>query len=124
MVESNIDEGQRKKKESSDDFLKKRNVPLIFLLLLIVSIVGYFYTDSHWVEFIFAHLGGLFIIGLMGYFSGFIAMKKGYRSRNALLIGIIYPIVFGFIAAFLFEPISCGGSVSLGVAVLSSLFIP
>ena len=75
MVGSNVDKSQKKKKEPNVDHLIKLNVPLIFLMLLIVSIVGYFSTDNHWVEFIFAHLSGLFIIGLMVYSSGFIAMK-------------------------------------------------
>jgi hypothetical protein len=117
MVVSNVHNGNKKKKEPNVHSFIKRNAPLVLLMLLTVSIVGYFSTDIHWAEFTFAHLGGLFIIGLMGYFSGYIAKKKGYGLRNALLIGIILPIFFGFTAGFLIEPISCGGSISLGVSV-------
>jgi hypothetical protein len=93
-------------------------MPLIFLLLLIVSIIGYFFSKNHWIEFTFAHLGGLFILGIIGYWSGIIAMKKGYDYWKAFLMGFFLPIIFGLMAVFLSTSISCGGSISLAVAVL------
>jgi hypothetical protein len=118
MSLSNVDQGQSKEKEPSNDNLLKRNIPLIFLVLLIVSIIGYFSSDSNWLEFTFAHLGGLFIVGFMGHCSGIIAMKKGYNYWKAFSMGFFLPIGIGFTPVFLFKSISCGGSISLAVALL------
>lgn len=129
MVELNAKQNQNyQKKEPSNDNPIEKKIPLLFLLVLIISIVGYFSSYIHWVEYTFAHIGGLSIVGLAGCCAGVIAKKKGYGYWKAFLIAFFLPIILGFIAGFLFQPIACGGSVSLAVAVLIviiySLVIP
>ena len=96
----------------------KRKVLALFLLLLIISIVGYFTTEVIWLEYTFAHLGGLSILGLIGSFVGLIAVKKGYNFWNALLVSILVPIIIGSTAVLVVEPMTCGGTVSLAAALL------
>ena len=91
---------------------------VLFLLLLIISIIGYFISDNQWLDYTFAHMGGLCIVGLLGCCAGFIARKKGYGFWKAFLLGFSLPIFLGFIAAFITQPIACGGTVSLAVALL------
>lgn len=91
---------------------------MLFLGLLIVGVIGYFTLHNLWISFIFAHVGGLGIIGLLGGLAGIMAKKKGYGYWNAFLLGFILPIILGVVAALLIQPISCGGSPSLGVALL------
>ena len=119
MDEPNVEKDKIKIKEQSSDSLRKRKLPLLFLLLLIISILLYFSTDIHWVEITFAHLGAIGIIGLLSCGAGLIAMKKGYGYWKAFLIGIFAPVILGFGAVLLIQPGSCGGSVSLAVAILT-----
>jgi hypothetical protein len=118
MAESNIDQGRNKKKERDSTNPLKRNIALLFLLLLFISSVVYFYSDIHWIEITFAHLGAFGIVGLLGCCTGLIAMKKGYGYWKAFLIGMFSPIFLGIGAVLLFQPVSCGGSVSLAVAII------
>jgi lipopolysaccharide export LptBFGC system permease protein LptF len=106
------------KKEPSNAIPIERRIPLFFLVMLIICTVSYFSLDTHWVENIFAHLGGLSIMGLLGCSAGTIAKKKGYGYWKAVLLVLFLPIILGIIAVSLFRPISCGGSISLAVAVL------
>lgn len=98
--------------------LREIKLLLLFLLLLIIGIVGYFISDSHWLNYTFAHGGGLGIVGILGCCAGIVAMKKGYNFWKTFLLGFVLPIILGFIAAFITQPIACGGTVSLVVAVL------
>ena len=96
----------------------ERRILVLCLLVLIISITGFLASDNQWIDYIFAHLGGVSIVGLLGCCAGVIARKKGYGYWNAFLLGSFLPIILGFIAVLLFQPTSCGGSVSLAVAVL------
>jgi membrane associated rhomboid family serine protease len=94
-----------------------RKLLILFLLVLIISIVGYFGSDSQWLDYTFAHLGGSSIVGLLGYCAGIVAMNKGYGFWKAFLIGFFIPIILGFIAVFIVQQMTCGGTVSLAAAV-------
>lgn len=118
MDESNASQRRNKKTEPKNGNPIEIKVALLFLLVLIISIVFYFSSDIHWLEITFAHLGAFGIVGLLGCCSGLIAMKKGYGYWKAFLIGIFFPIIFGFGAVLLLQLGSCGGSVSLAVAIL------
>ena len=122
MEESNAREEQSKNIRSKNVQSTHRNLLFMFIGLFIVGLFGYFSTESNWIEFTFAHLGGLGILGVMGSFAGFIAMKKGFIYHKAFSLGLILPILLGIIPVFLFKPIPCGGSVSLAVSVLIVLY--
>ena len=122
MEESKAKEVQSKNIRSINVRATHRNILLLFIVLFIVGIIGYFSTESHWIEFTFAHLGGLGIVGVLGSFTGLIAMKKGFIYFKAFSLSLILPILFGSILVFLFKPIPCGGSVSLAVSVLAVLY--
>jgi hypothetical protein len=91
---------------------------LLFLGLLVVGGTGYFALRDLGLDSLFAHVGGLGIIGLFAALTGFIARKKGYGYRDAFLLGFGLPILLGVISVLLVDAMSCGGSVSLGVALL------
>jgi hypothetical protein len=91
---------------------------LLFLGLLIIGVIGYFALRDLGIDSISSHVGGVGIIGLLGGLTGIIAKKKGYDYWKAFLLGFVLPIVLGVIAVLLVQPMSCGGSVSLGVALL------
>jgi hypothetical protein len=99
----------------------KKKVLAIFLLILIISIVGYLSAEAAWLEYTFAHLGGLSILGIIGSFIGIIAIKKGYNFWKTLLISISLPVILGFTAVLLVQPMTCGGTASLASSFL--LFI-
>lgn len=76
-------------------------------------------------RYIFAHIGALGIISLFACLAGAIAEKKGLNYKKAVLLGFFSSIFFGIIAVYLVEPprenglpSSCGGVVSLGVALI------
>ncbi len=71
------------------------------------------------------HIGALGIIGLFACLTGAIAEKKGFNYKNAVLLGFFPSIFIGIIADYLVDaprenglPSSCGGIVSLGVALI------
>ncbi len=96
----------------------ENRIILLFLGLLIIGVIGYLTLRNLLIGSIFAHVGGLGIIGVLGGFVGIIAKNKGYDYWKAFLIGFILPIIVGFIAVLLVEPISCGGSPSLAAALI------
>ena len=105
-------------KKSGNGIKMEIRILVLFLGLFVICIIGYFVFHDHSIRFVFAHLGGLGIIGLLGCLTGIIAKMKGYSYWQAFLFGLIIPIFFGVLAVLLFEPSSCGGSTSLGVALL------
>jgi len=105
-------------KEPGGGITLESRIILLFLGLLIIGVIGYFSLGKFWIDSIFAHVGGLGIIGLLGGLAGIIAKKKGYDYWKAFLLVFILPIILGFIAVLLVQPMSCGGSVSLAVALI------
>ena len=98
-------------------------VLLISLSLLTVGCVGYFLTPRGLgVFYIFAHLGALGLLGLIGSGVGTLARKKGRGYTTALFLSSLLPIAAGGITvaaiAMAGDQVYCGGSVRLAVAVL------
>ncbi len=98
---------------------KVSKMPVFFLVLLIISIVGYFSLEDHWMEYVFAHSGGLSIVGLFACLAGTIARKKGYGYRKAFYLAFLLPIIVGVLVVFLSPSVACGGSISLGIALIT-----
>ncbi|MFH0777798.1 MAG: hypothetical protein V2A71_04120 [Candidatus Eisenbacteria bacterium] len=103
----------------------ERRVLLFFLGLLVVGLVGYFALRGSPAHPFFAHVGALGIVGLFGGWAGVVAREKGHGYRRAFLLGLLLPVVSGVaavIAVFLLGggdgSFSCGGAVSLPVAML------
>ena len=109
-------------KEPGNGITIERRILLLFLGLLLIGVMGYLALPNLWIGSIFAHVGGLGIIGLLGGFVGIIAKKKGYGYWKAFLLGFILPIFLGIISVLLVEPISCGGSPSIAAALLIVIF--
>ena len=104
-----------------DGKIKERKILLIFIILLIFGLAGYFALHNFRVRYVFAHIGGLAIIGLLGYWAGRIAKKKGYNFWKAFLYGFVFPVILGIFSVFLVQILGgrgCGGSVSIVAALL------
>jgi hypothetical protein len=114
------------KKEAGIGITIEKMMPLLFLGLLIIGVIGYFALRNLSIDFIFAHVGGFGIIGLFGCLAGIISKKKGYDYWQAFLLGLVLPVILGFIAVLVIFPpdpeLACGGSVSLGAAILIVIF--
>lgn len=95
---------------------------LIFTVILVIGIIGFLIFGHTTTGHIFAHVGGLGIVGLLAGLSGFIARKKNYNYRKIFLLAFLLPIILGLIVVgivYLAKGIVyCGGGVSLGVAVI------
>jgi hypothetical protein len=95
---------------------------LIFTVVLVIGIIGYFSFRNTLTGYIFAHVGGLGILGLLAGLSGIIARKKNYSYHNTFLFSFFLPILLGLVVVgivFLSQGIVyCGGGVSLAVAVI------
>lgn len=105
------------------NFIKK--IFIFSIITLIFGLIGYFIFLSHWLRYIFIHIGALGILGFFACFAGVIADRKGLNYRKAVLFGFFPPIVIGIIADYLVDPpranglpSSCGGIVSLAVALI------
>ena len=82
----------------------RSKVILFSLITLIIGSIGYFVIWSHWIKYIFAHIGAVGIIWLFP------------------------PLILGIIAVYLVDPPkqgvlpeSCGGIVSLGTALIVAI---
>ena len=119
MNELNVEEKQNvQNKESSNGITVESWIFLLFLGLLIIGVIGYFALRNLGINNVFAHIGGLGIVGLLGSLAGIIAKKKGYGYWKAFLFGLFLPILVGVIAVLLPQTFSCGGSPSLAAALL------
>lgn len=105
-------------KKPGDGITLEIRILLLFLGLLIIGVIGYFALRNLWIGSIFAHVGGLGVMGILGGLTGIIAKNKGYGYWKAFLPELILPILLGVIAVLLIPTFSCGGSPSLGVALL------
>ena len=110
-------------KSSFPVFLKK--IFIFSVVTLIFGLIGYLIFWNHWLKYIFVHIGALGILGFFACFAGSIAKRKGLNYRKAVLYGFFHPIVLGIIADYLVDPpranglpSSCGGIVSLAVALI------
>ena len=102
-----------------------RKMTLLSLALLIVGFAGGYVVKNPVVSFVLYHVGGLGAVGLLASVVGTVARKKGYRQVRAFVIALFVSVLLGVIAAYLVppsggegRPAACGGSVSLGVAIV------
>lgn len=98
---------------------------LLSLILLVLGVSGYILIDGLPFNYIFAHIGGLGIFGLLSCLAGFVANKKGYSYWKAFLICLISSIMSGIIAVGIVNGLGgrgCGGSVSLAIALIVIIF--
>ncbi len=100
---------------------------LIFSVVLVIGIFGYFSFYNILSDYIFAHVGGLGILGLFAGLSGIIAKKKSCKYRKTFMLSFFLSVILGIIAVvlvFLSQGIMyCGGSVSLAVALLILIIV-
>jgi hypothetical protein len=97
----------------------------LFLGLLVVGMAGYGSSAALWPRSIFAHIGGLGIIGLLACWAGAIAKKKGRGYWGAFSLGLITPIMIGISSVGVVHSAGghgCGGIVSLAVAMAFVLY--
>lgn len=88
----------------------------IFSGIFFSGLIGYFTVGSSWLRYIFAHLGALAIIGLVAWWGGKMAQKKGYGFKMAFWWVFLLPIVLGIIGVLMvtvFGGGGCGGVISL-----------
>lgn len=102
-----------------------KKIFLFSLITLISGSIGYFAFWDHWIRYIFAHFAALGVIGFFSCLAGIIAARKGFSYKKAVFSGLFFPIILGIIAGYLLDPVgsaripsSCGGTVSLGVALI------
>lgn len=105
----------------AEEKVKKNKMLLLFLSIFVIGFGGYAVFASLWIRYVFAHIGGLAVIGLFGCWSGALARKKGYCYWRAFFLGFLPPIILGIISVFIIHALGghgCGGIVSLFFAVI------
>ncbi len=104
-----------------------KKVFLIFTIVLVIGIIGFLSFGHTLTGHIFAHVGGLGILGLLAGLSGIIARRKNYNYRTTFLLSFFLPILLGLVVVglvFLSQGIVyCGGGVSLVVAVIILIIV-
>ncbi|MCP4634271.1 MAG: hypothetical protein GY855_15200 [candidate division Zixibacteria bacterium] len=124
MIVNKIGDEKVRPSDSGSGISKECKLFLLCLGLLLIGFVGYITLRGFWVGYIFAHLGALGIVGLLGIAAGAIAKKKGRDYWKAFKLGLFLSICGGIISVLLVYilgekgTIYCGGSVSLIVAIL------
>lgn len=119
MAPSKTDGKQNNQSKTSDNnIIMGGGILFLFLGLFVIGAVGYIAMHNPSMDLVFAHLGGLGIIGFLGDLTGIIAKKKGYSYWKVFGFGLFLPICVGVITVLMSEPFSCGGSPSLGAALL------
>lgn len=117
---------REERKLSNAGLFSEKRLPLLFTGILMASVIGYLTMRQLWIGFIFAHLGGLSIVGLFACLAGVLARRKNYSYRKAFFIGLCLPVILGFAGVLVIFPpnpdLACGGSASLGASLLIVLF--
>ncbi len=101
---------------------------LLFLSLFVVGLAGYAGFADLGPRFIFAHIGGLGVLGLLACWAGAIAKKKGRSYWGAFSLGLITSVMLGVSSVGVVHTLGghgCGAIVSIVVAfaVIISLFL-
>ncbi len=102
----------------------KSRLLFLFVGLLIIGLIGYFLFRGQIIGYIFAHIGGVAVVGFLGMLAGYVAQKKGYSYKLAFNLGFTLSIVLGVIAVLVVYAVSeskhfaCGGSVSLLISLI------
>lgn len=112
--------GNSSANQSGNETPLERRLLMVALGLLIVGLIGYFAVPrGPLVFYVFAHVGALGLMMLIGAGVGVLARKKGRVYLTGFLLASALPIAAGLIAvAIVAPPVYCGGSVSLAAAVL------
>jgi len=90
-------------------------------VLLAVGGAGYIAFSHQWLRYVFAHAGGLGIMGFLGLLAGAIAARKGYHFMRAFWLGFAPPSLLGILAVLIVHGSGgsgCGGIVSLAASFL------
>jgi hypothetical protein len=98
---------------------------LPFLGLSVIGLAVYAISTELWIRYIFAHIMGLGVIGLLGCCAGSIARHKGYGYCRAFYIGFVPPLMLGIISVCIVHTLGghgCGGIVSLSAGMIVILF--
>jgi hypothetical protein len=92
--------------------------------LLLAGFVGGYALGGTWMSFVFYHIGGLGVLGILACGAGAIARGKGYSFRRIFWITLVLASVLGVIVTYLWSPpedgirpTACGGVVCLLVAL-------
>ena len=98
---------------------------LFFFELTSIGLVGTIAFYNLWMGYVFGHVGGLGILGLLGSWAGHIASKKGYGYRRAFWACFASSIIFGVVSVGIVWGLGgggCGGIVSIAVAIVVIVF--
>lgn len=98
---------------------------LFFLSLFVVGLAGYAGFADLGPRFIFAHIGGLGVLGLLACWAGAIAKKKGRSYWGAFSLGLVTPAMLGVSSVGVVHTLGghgCGGIVSIVVALAVIIF--
>ena len=103
----------------------KKRMFILFAGVLVIGIEGFYVFSDQWLRYVFAHAGGLGIMGFLGMLAGAIAARKGYNYTRALGLGFALPIMLGILAVLVVHGSGgngCGGIVSLAASFLVIAF--
>ena len=98
---------------------------MLFIVLFVVGLSGYAVFAGLGIRYVFAHVAGLGILGLLGYWAASIAKKKGHGYPRALFLGFVLPVALGVISVgvvYASGGHGCGGIVSLVAAFVVILY--
>jgi len=102
-----------------------RTCGLVFAAILAIGAAGYLAFPGHWPRYVFAHAGGLGIMGLLGLAAAALAGGKGRDPRRAFWLAFAPPILLGILAVLVVNSRGgrgCGGIVSLAASLLVIAF--
>lgn len=107
----------------------KRAVLLASLVLLIVGFGCGYSLGYTALGYALLHVGGFGALGIMAIGASFLARRKGYSYWRTFFLSLTSSVLLGTIGAFMVSPgvgesrpATCGGSLSLLVALLFLIF--
>jgi hypothetical protein len=98
----------------------ERKLLLAAVVAAMLGSLGFLISGHSPEGYLFAHVGGLGIMGLSGSMSGYLAKKKGYGFGKAYFWGFAFPAIIGIVAVVVVHLTGgsgCGGIISLAVAL-------
>jgi len=109
-------------KEITKSIIPGNKLFFLFLGFVIVSFLGHFIFNNHWMKISVYHLGGLGITGLFACLTAFIANRKAYNYKKVLVFSFFLPIALGLLAVIIISLkvnfFYCGGGVVLAVSII------